>query len=254
MANTSATKGGRYQYRTLAQNLARSIYYWLCYVKNSTDSNVLLESSVRFPLVEYLERREGITSVCLEKKIKGYSHRAFDFYFEKRDKTTDKVTGKTKEITRARFYVEIKFVSIDTGDATIRQRVFDDLSRLRYYAKKDTFCYFIMCGPTVMFRTSFQSVAPKVERGEFPQYKIGEEPTLYTSVYNDWFSFSISEPEKSIDITDIKHRKYSKHFDKDYKKGKLKSLSFISRLIQIFPNGNDVESPQSVGIWQISEP
>ena len=250
---TSETKGGHNRYKGMAQNLARSIFHWLCYVKNSTNSNVLLESSVRFPLVEYLERREGIKTVNLEKDIEGYSHRAFDFYFENTYEEEDQKTKKVREKTD-RFYLEIKFVSIDTGDGTIRQKVFNDLSRLRYFAGEDSYCFFIMCGPTKFFETSFRSVLKKVERGKIPTYKNKDVSVQNNSIFNKWFSFDIKKPHKSIDIGDVEHLVYSNRFNTEYNDGPLESMSFKSTLIQLFPNGNDSLSPESVGIWQITKP
>lgn len=244
-------RGGQNRYKLMAQNLARSVYYWLCYVYNSSNSDVLLESSVRFPLVEYLERREGIV-VSLEKKIDGYSHRAVDFYFEKTENYTDK-SGKLSQKVIASFYIEIKFVSIDTGDASVRQKIYDDLNRLRHYAKDDVFCYFIMCGPTSYFETAFRKVSVKSERGSLRQNGEAKSKASKRTIYNDWFSFNIKKPDKLIHVHHKLHSSYSKRFDKAYLEGELRARDFSTTLIQLFPIDNPLDSYQSVGIWQVKE-
>ena len=46
--------------------LANAIYYWLNYQHSISRSDILLESSVRYPLVEFVERQLQI-EVKLEK-------------------------------------------------------------------------------------------------------------------------------------------------------------------------------------------
>ncbi len=249
MASILPIRGGQNRYKSMAQNIARSIYYWFCYINNSSNSDVLLESSVRFPLVEYLERREGM-KVFLEKRIDGYSHRAIDFYFEKTSFVNDSSGNMTNKI-EVSFYAEIKFVSLDTGDSLIRQKVFNDLVRLRHYASDNVFCYFIMCGPTPFFETSFKKVSVKTERGNLRQSGKTNTKAPKRTVYNDWFSFNINKPDKSISVHRKPHSGYSARFDKDYQDGVLRSHDFSTTLIQLFPENNQYDSPQSVGIWQI---
>lgn len=58
----------------LIQQLASAIHHRLSYVSLCTNSNLLAESSVRYPFVEFLERKYGAT-VQLEKQHDVFSNR-----------------------------------------------------------------------------------------------------------------------------------------------------------------------------------
>ncbi len=101
-------------HRPEIQKLARSIYYWLNYVETVSKSQLLLESSVRYPLAEYIERQVRAI-VSLEVPHPLFSGHNLDFVYKK-DKNQRNI--------------ELKYLHEYSNDTNERQRIFNDLIRL----------------------------------------------------------------------------------------------------------------------------
>lgn len=117
---------------TEMQMLARSIYHWLNYVETVSKSQLLLESSVRYPLAEYIER-QVLAEVFLEQAHPQFDGHLIDFVYIK-----DKHQRN----------IELKFLHEYSNNTNERQRIFNDLIRLAVLKDKG---YFILCGGQIDF-------------------------------------------------------------------------------------------------------
>ena len=125
------------------KTIAQSIYYWLNYNNTVSKSNILIESSIRFPLAECVERRIG-SKVDLEVDHKLFDGLKVDFYYK-----------DYKE-----HYIELKYLHDYSNNAQERKRFFDDLIRL---AALDGDNYFILCGSREYLENRIKRYLPPIK-------------------------------------------------------------------------------------------
>ena len=114
--------------------LAKCIFYWLNYHSSVSNSDVLLESAVRFPLAEFIERRLQVP-VVLESRHPDFDRLRVDFCYS--------VNGVKRNI-------ELKFLHDYSDREAEFKRFFDDIVRL---ALLDGTNYFILCGSQSLYRS-----------------------------------------------------------------------------------------------------
>ncbi|MBO4654849.1 MAG: hypothetical protein J5644_04830 [Bacteroidales bacterium] len=209
--------------------LAISIQSWLNYINTISLSNVLAESSVRYPLADFLERRGGY-KIILEKVHPKLKDRQIDFTIETED-------GKS--------YVELKVVRNNTRTTAEKQRVFNDLIRLALLAEGNVDCYFIMCGKSDSFVGDFKSISKSTGKIQ-PRGKNARKP-LPKGDYAKWFPFVI---DKSKDVNRCNYKKWFDAFEKEYKYQIKDFDTFFVNLQTIQPQG-EMQS-QTVAIWRIT--
>ncbi len=224
--------------------LTRAIHNWLTYNSIVSRAELLAESSIRYPLCEYIERQMGLKCE-LEFDHELFVQKSIDFYWENEQ-------GEDKEIN----YLELKFVRKDTTSRKETRRVFDDLYRLSYLQKDNAKCYFIMCGDTQLFLQQFkESKALRPKRGrprKNPISQNGEDNLqLENHVFQDWFSFKEADAEKTIKQEEKKYDDVYNNFKKHYKLIKSDPdfqwrKSFKTRLVEYVDNKN-----QSIGLWEV---
>lgn len=129
--------------------LAKSIYHWLNYQKSVSRSDVLLESAIRFPLAEFIERRLKAT-VDLESSHPVFDRLRVDFSY---------VIDKRRN-------VEVKFLHDYSDREAEFKRFFDDLVRL---ALLDGINYFILCGSRDLYRDKILKERKHIEINRIPQ-------------------------------------------------------------------------------------
>lgn len=132
--------------------IAEIIYYWLNYHNTVSKSNVLIESSIRYPLTEYLERRLG-TEVYLEEPHPIFSGLHYDFKY------------KCGNIQRN---IELKYLHDYSNRSAEFKRYFDDLVRLAVL--KGINC-FVLCGERNLFENKIKkeyTPITKVDKGIIP--------------------------------------------------------------------------------------
>lgn len=132
------------------QQLARSIYYWLNYHSSVSNSDTLLESAVRFPLVEFIERRCG-ESVKLECSHPDFDRLRIDFSYTVSEKTRN---------------VELKFLHDYSNRNDEFKRFFDDLVRLALL--DGCINYFIICGGWDLYHKKILKELKPVVKGKIP--------------------------------------------------------------------------------------
>lgn len=241
---------------------------WLSYQLCVTDVDLLAESSIRFPIVNFLDRINWIDSLTLECNHPLYSLKHIDFCWIYRNKMT---------------YLELKYASTNTKEASEQQRIFNDITRLALLqnTKKNCKLYFMMVGEAQRFQQYFQNlnVEPSrpQEKGEqyaFITYKkeSKKEDARVNSKYNEMFSFQLNG-KKIINVQDEKfselYKKYKSKFSDTYedvevklkrktkiehKKRKVNNpddLKFETKLIS-FPSGSNYIKNCRVGIWEIT--
>lgn len=128
MSKTVFSEAGEYP------QLAKSIFYWLNYHSSVSSSDVLLESAVRFPLAEFIERRLQ-APVELETRHPDFDRLRVDFCYE--------YNGEKRNI-------ELKFLHDYSDREAEFKRFFDDIVRL---ALLDGTNYFILCGSQSLYHS-----------------------------------------------------------------------------------------------------
>lgn len=131
------------------QQLAKCIYYWLNYHSSVSRSDTLLESAIRFPLSEFIERRYK-AAVDLECTHSYYSSLRLDFCY---------TISKRRSI-------EVKFLHDYTDREDEYKRFFDDLVRLALI--KDSINYFILCGSRDLFQNKVLKEMRQIEKDKIP--------------------------------------------------------------------------------------
>ena len=132
------------------QQLARSIYFWLNYHSSVSSSDTLLESAVRFPLVEFIERRYGVP-VQLECGHPDFDRLRIDFSY-----TISSVTRN----------VELKFLHDYSDRNDEFKRFFDDLVRLALL--NGDINYFILCGSWDLYHKKILKEMMPIDKHNIP--------------------------------------------------------------------------------------
>lgn len=255
-------------------HLGEAIYSWLNYISYTSDSNVLAESSVRYPLAEFIERRlqKPVTlefnHPCVPQPPTGHK-RCIDFVFSKIGENI--VNAKKNEIGEERVYIELKYVSKSYKDSNEIQRVFNDLVRLALVSTETNECYFILCGGNEDF-CQFVKGSPEVENGsdgpKLKQYIGNETQEEIRSDYAKWLYLEKTEENEAImtiltdsnSVKSIKGKKnYTKGFDKEYNHKKDKSRvknpvkipkTICTELVYI-RDSSGVSRKMMVAIWKV---
>ena len=227
----------------LIQQLAAAIHHWLSYVSLCTNSNLLAESSVRYPFVEFLERKCK-TAVRLEEQHNDFPARHIDFCFENRNDF---------------LAIELKYASKHTRGKAEKQRVFNDLVRLALMVnnKKSTRGFFIMCGETKTFIANFMNIVDGETMGKQLRQDGGNMDrglVQHGDYYELFFGFARDE-ERIINLTENSYVEYHKSFIKDYYAGKNNvELGFSvikTRRISYLPAPKQTSQSQTVAIWEV---
>lgn len=228
--------------------IAEATYHWLCYMHTSSDSNILAESSIRYPFVECLERK-GYNNIHLEAFHPELGNRRMDVFCG--NVTKDTYRGILDDETV--LYAEFKFVKSYTRDTNEQQRIFNDIMRLYALKSKspDTNCYFIICGDTLTFNSCFKYIretkSSKMLLKGMAKNDKGKR-NKPTGVYADFFSFNEDDGPKKFTKSNPRYKK----FCEDYHYNKIKqNASIKTRLISIFPHENHLQSPVTLAIWEV---
>ena len=144
-------------------NIAEVIYYWLNYHNTVSRSKVLIESSIRYPFTEYLERRLG-ADVFLEVSHPVFKGLHYDFMY--------KIGEKQRNI-------ELKYLHDYSDRVTEFKRYFDDLVRLAVLPGAN---FFILCGDRYLYENKIKKEYTPIMRGEKGNIPVeGESDKRFTS-------------------------------------------------------------------------
>ena len=192
--------------------LKDSIFYWLNYFCNVSKSDILLESSIRFPLIEYLERKFN-AKVDLEVSHPKFKNKLIDFKYVLND------------IENQSGYIELKFLRKDTASANARQRIFNDIIRLAAL-DENLVNYFILCGRRDYFNGRFRRIVPASRQDRILVSKRNDSEKTPLGLYSEWFPFEYSMT-KSIDLHSDLNEKYIEEFKGHYKEMREMAINLI---------------------------
>lgn len=235
-----------------------TIKSWLDYYMAVNQEYVLSESTLKYPICNYLSQFYG--SVMLEKEVVFFSNdRCYDFYFK---------IGKEK------YFVELKYAQKDyTYESSEVQRVFDDLMRLNAMSEyKHTNCMFIMCGAKKDFKNEFKDGRPSAPKQTLAngmpisqKSKKRGRPRKYgkKNPYRQMFQFKKGKI-RIVNTKNISVKKMTQEFENDYSLSdigikKFKDMpSCVSNLkkikttlIDIIYDDNETTGRSAIGLWKV---
>lgn len=225
MSNNVLSEAGEYP------QLAKCIFYWLNYHSSVSCSDVLLESAVRFPLAEFIERRLQVP-VELETRHPDYDRLRVDFCYC--------VNGLKRNI-------ELKFLHDYSDREAEFKRFFDDLVRL---ALLDGTNYFILCGSQSLYHSKILK-----EQIYFPEKRI---PTNWEQRSLERSRFEAIMPLKTKgDYIDFNpHELYEYIGDVKKENTSNRQIPKVLQTIRVqlvAKEDTDVEGSQVVYIWKITK-
>lgn len=214
-------------------DLATMIFLRLSYYQAISYANILAESSIRYPVAEYLERRLSYKKVILEYPNPVFQRKRCDLYVEKKYNT-----GKLEQIA-----FEFKYVWDNTS--YLFQDYFDDILRLHYLHNEGMRAFFIVCGNPINFNNQFRSVKKQ-------KVLTGSRNRRPSGIFSRVLSFSIDPLKIHKTLNTDKYKDYYKEFInhyefKDTTVSHPHNLTFQTKLIKLI-HGDD---PHSVGIWEV---
>lgn len=163
--------------------MADIILHNLSYLKGVSRTSVLSESAIKYPLIEYAERRLNVSKVLLEYSHPIYKYRRCDMYIE------HNVSENPEDIKSS--VLEFKYIRENTHNEF--QSYFDDLIRLRNIIETNRKAYFVVCGETILFNNQFRNYK-KAQSICLPDKK--PRPS---GPFSKCLSFSIKSTRKEID-------------------------------------------------------
>jgi len=200
-------------------SMMQAIHYWLNYQCKVCKIDLLAESSIKFPLMEYIERYIGADTCHLERQYKEIlSEDIFN---------TTKYLDIMWEKDGTEYLVELKYVSEHTYEDRERQRYFNDLVRLSLALKYkntnlDRRCFFLVCGDSSDFwaqmrgQYEFQDLK---HAGNTFNKDIKTRKKIRKLEFSKWLlldSRAIKQPYKMINI-DKEHERFSRFCDEYFK-------------------------------------
>lgn len=222
-------------------DVARAVHYEMSYLSHVSKSDVVSESSFKYPAVEWLERKGGKDKVYFEKAHPVFYRRKTDIsWFE--DKKAN--------------YIELKFVKKETAGESEQQRYFDDLLRLCHIKMLNPHSnvYFIACGQTTNWKQCFQNLgieAPAEAVPIVPYTEKAKTEVKTNGAYSKWFSFDGSDIGKDIDT-----KEFQKNYDTFTENYKFREESkhpdgLVLRTTLLWISEESMFSSCSTAVWKV---
>ncbi len=251
------------------RKMAAAIEAWLNYILaiKHKKYTILAESSIRYPLTEFLEHSDGVRDINLEIAHPTFERKRIDFRWicEGSD-----IVNKNKRKYTEVYNLELKYVREATAHKEEQTRVILDLLRLYYTIGKNTYGFFVMCGESINFNLYFNN-SQIVANNQNNMSVLGDAKQRAKSQrtnnlnYDDVFSFDIGAPEKTISFgkvfnpNDKKEERlaavygeFTKYIFKNNGSSHPNALDFKTRLVYITPTEPNQDGIKSmIGIWEI---
>ena len=251
------------------QKMMSTIHQWLNYTHQVSRIDLLAESSLRFPIMEYLERNTKNQECYLENIYNNFIAEKF-----KNEKYVDVMWGDRK----MDFLMELKYVSQSTNFSQEKQRYFDDIVRMALALKflpteqKKRKCFFLVCGKSDLIKNGLRGFSvkdsSKANTLDSKQYEQEQRDTTF----NKWLNCEDhntlkSEEYKEIKFQDKEIEKYFSNFIKKYfnlretikNKDDLVNLPLYKELFpniiytkQVYLMEGPEPGGQTLGLWEIS--
>lgn len=243
-------KGVRENAKFDIESLALSIKAWLDYYMSVNQEYALSESTLHYPICNYLAQFSG--KVILEEPLLIFNgNKSCDVYFGKK---------------RKKCYIELKYAQKDyTSTSSELLRIFEDLLRLKTMSLgQNVKCYFIICGPKNAFKNDFVEYGTMANQPNPWNSKLKtkkKKPRKYKALYIDMFPFEVNKT-KTVDLKDDKFKKLWEDFKEGYSlstigKNKFKDMKALRRAIGLFDTkaecyyGEDASGRSAIGVWKI---
>lgn len=210
--------------------MSQAIKLRLSYYEAISYAKVLAESSIRYPVAEYLERRLSYKNLVLEYSNPVFQRKRCDLYVER---------GTGANIERIVF--EFKYVRDTTS--SLFQDYFDDILRLHYLRATGMQTLFVVCGSTLNFNSQFRNTKNRTTQ-------LGHKKGRPSGLFSQCLSFSTKSPNKSISTNN--YNQYYAEFRRNYSFRQPNQthpnvIVIQTRLIKLI---NDFDQ-QAVGIWEV---
>jgi hypothetical protein len=248
-----------------------AVHHWLSYTANISRCDLLAESSLRFPICEYLERHSKEDDKC-DIEV------PFSVLSDKRRKID--VVWNEGDVLNC---LELKFVSENTSERSEKQRIFNDLCRLYIALQTQTtaklnsperrHCYFAICGDSNLFISKFQQCKEDPPIFGVDLLRQTNDKTKATGDVDNWFSFKEGDLKEVANVSYmIKHQKkngggetqtsyyeefknrYNDIIDNDELKKTIEQgmPHFYTKLIGYINTFSDnTQTSQSIAIWEV---
>lgn len=228
-------------------SLIHSSTYYLCYQDKIGRGFMVNESSLKFPIADYLTSLEmPLAKIQLEYNHPYLKKRSIDLV------ALDQPKNKSNT-TKIVVAFEFKISKEETRYEPEQKRIFNDLMRLHLIAKStNTNCYFLISGIHKDFIQHFRSIAttrPVGSINTLPDPK---------GIYTEWFKYKLGE-EKEFDVRNVTGNIYAtiyQAFLKDYKpkkKGDKIELpeKIKTKCVAISALSREFPTPYVGGIWKV---
>lgn len=212
---------------TSLATLAQAIYLKLSYYQAVSYANILAESSIRYPVAEYLERRLNYNQIVLEYPNPVFKKRRCDLYVDKgsADKTI----------------FEFKYVRDNTSYEF--QEYFDDILRLHHLHLMGIQSLFVVCGNSLNYNNQFRCIKKR-------SIILSSKKSRPTGKFSQVLSFYANKTYKNIDTKkySVNYLDFCNHYEFNAPLvNHPASLAFQTRLVCLIHE----LGPQSVGIWEV---
>ena len=223
-------------------NLSQSLDWWLNFINSVGRNYIVSESTLKLPIAEFLETINK-SDLELEYNHPEFSTRRIDLFFK--DIVNDKAIA-----------FEFKYINQNsTLKKSEKQRILNDLMRLKLFPNNDKKTYFIICGNTDYFNSYFQRI-------KSPSKKLttqNNDRFISYGFYNKWFSFDLKNPVRKIQLNH-KNKNYNvlyKDFERVYltplNKNNLMPIYLETQLIYLSP---DISikytlAGTKLGVWEV---
>lgn len=240
--------------------LSKSIQSWLEYHISQNRSFVLSESSIAYPIAEYLNQYRD--SVELEHGLDYFTRRRCDLVFKLKQ---DLLRG-----IEAPYYFEFKYTQNgSTRDDDEQQRVFNDLMRLNSIDKVGSKKYFLMAGTSADFFEDFQNFTGQngtnaSNISSMSTTTSQKKSTNAQNIYRQMFSFNMRKSKRDIDLNNTAIISLIDEFKSDYKRCCKRKNRGRNKAYDIFIN--DIKKIRTIlryispkdclarlGIWEITK-
>lgn len=222
--------------------LIHSATYFLSYQDKIGKTFMIDESSLKYPIAEYLTSLEmPLANIQLEFPHPDLKKRSIDLV------TTDNLKKKIENV------FEFKISKQATKYESEHKRIFNDLMRLHLMEKSNgSSCYFLIVGTQSDFIQYFRSVVTKRPT------KNNKDLPIPEGIYTEWFKFKKGDAQ-TFDVKNASNKEYEKIYEAFITKYKAKKIGAILELpdkikttcIDISPLSREFPTPYVGGIWKV---
>lgn len=215
--------------------MGQSVLLWCSYLRNNTCTEILSESSLRFPIIECLERRTKAQDINIEHSHPSFKMRRMDMVWNMYEN----------------FYaLELKYLK-DYLSAAKAQLIYNDVFRLSYSYIDGYESYLLICGR----KDDFKSALGKTKSYSrlqiiYPNIKKSSTNSRLKKI----LSLNTNNPIKQMSFNKESNKEY-KEFCETYQwkdnKRIMDPLSVRTELIYLSKDSEDAIT-HTVAIWKIN--